>query len=89
MQRSQLRTMVILEAVAIAVLGAVLGIALGVLIGAALQQVLADDGLTVLVIDRPLTAGFLAIAVGLGVLAALGPTQQAARMKILDAIARP
>lgn len=88
MQRYQLRVMVVLESVAISVLGAVLGILLGVGFGSALQRVLADDGLRILVVDWPQYAIFLSIAVGLGVIAAIWPAHRAARMTILDAIAR-
>ena len=50
LSRRQLRTMLRLESVAIAVLGAVLGIVLGLAFALALQRSLADDGIDVLAI---------------------------------------
>src|SRR4029078_8308893 len=44
LSRRQLRTMVRLESVAIAVLGAVLGIGLGLVFGISIQQALSDEG---------------------------------------------
>ena len=48
MQRRQLRRMIRLESVAIALLGAVLGMAMGVVFGVVLQRAVADQGLDVL-----------------------------------------
>ena len=50
LSRRQLRTMLRLESVAIALLGAVLGIVLGLAFALALQRSLADDGIDVLAI---------------------------------------
>jgi putative ABC transport system permease protein len=84
--RGQLRTMLRLESVVIALLGAVLGIGLGVGFGAALQHALADEGITVLEIPFAQLAGFVAMAVVIGVLAAVWPGRRAARLDVLRAV---
>ena len=50
LSRRQLRTMLRLESVAIALLGAVLGVVLGLVFGLALQRSLAGDGIDVLAV---------------------------------------
>ena len=60
--RRQLRTMIRLESVVVAVLGGVLGTVLGVLFGAAMVTALKEDGLTELAIPWPLLVGFLLLA---------------------------
>lgn len=84
--RRQLRRMVTLESVAIAVVGAVLGLVLGVLFGVLLRQVLADD-LTSLGLPLGQLLAFLVIAVVVGVLAAIVPAARAGRLDVLRAIA--
>lgn len=86
--RGQLRRMVRLEAVVISVYGAVLGLVLGTLFGVALSRSLADQGITELSVPVPRLAVFLLVAAVIGVLAALGPARRAARLQVLDAIAR-
>ena len=71
--RRQLRTMIRLESVVVAVLGGVLGTVLGVLFGATMVSALEEDGLTELAIPWPLLAGFLLLAAVAGVLAAVAP----------------
>jgi putative ABC transport system permease protein len=85
--RRQLRRMVRLESVAIAVFGALLGIAIGVSFGAAIQHGLAGEGLTVLSV--PVGALVVYVLVGglIGMLAALWPAWRAGRMSVLAAIA--
>ena len=87
LERGQLRRMVTLESIAIAVLGAVLGIAAGVLFGVALQRTFADTGITVLSIPVMQLAIFLVVAALVGILAAVFPARRAAKLNILDAIA--
>lgn len=87
LERGQLRRMVRLESIAIAVLGAVLGIASGLLFGVALQKTFADTGITVLSIPAVQLTVFLLVAAVVGVLAALLPARRAAKLNILDAIA--
>lgn len=86
--RGQLRMMITLESVVIALLGSVLGITLGVIFGAALQRVLADSGLTSLTIPWGRLLTFLVVAALVGVLAAVWPARRAARLNVLDAIAQ-
>ena len=86
LSRSQLRRMITLESVTIAVLGAVLGLALGVLFGVLLRDALRDD-LTSLWVPLDQLAVFMAIAVVVGVLAALLPAIRAGREDVLKAIA--
>jgi len=86
LSRRQLRTMLRLESVAIALLGAVLGVVLGLGAGWALQRSLADDGIDVLAIPSTQLAVFVALAGLVGVLAALWPGRRAARLDVLRAI---
>ncbi len=85
--RRQLRRMIRLESVVIAVFGAVLGLALGLVWGVCVQQVLALQGMRVLAI--PWTT-IVAVVVGsavVGIVAALLPALRASRMNVLAAIA--
>ena len=85
--RRQLKRMIRLEAMVIALLGAVLGVVLGVGFGVALQRALADDGIEVLAIPYLYLGIFLVVAAAVGVLAALWPARRAARLDVLQAIA--
>lgn len=84
--RGQLRRMLRLESVVIAILGAVLGIVLGVVFGIAIQRALADQGFTALSIPWLQLIAFLLLAGVVGVLASVWPGRRAAKMQILDAI---
>ncbi|GGV35202.1 ABC transporter [Actinomadura cremea] len=84
--RRQLRRMIRVESIVIAVFGAVLGIGIGVAFGAALQQALADQGLSVLSVPVVTLGVYLVVAAVIGVLAALWPAWRAGRMDVLDAI---
>ncbi|MGX1268536.1 ABC transporter permease [Streptomyces phaeoluteigriseus] len=87
LSRRQLRRMIRLESVVIAVFGAVLGLALGLVWGLCTQQVLALQGMKALAI--PWTT-IVAVVVGsavIGVVAALLPALRASRMNVLAAIA--
>lgn len=86
LSRAQLRTMLRLESVVIAILGAVLGLVLGVAFGIAIQRALADEGFSALSIPWLQLLGFLLLAAVVGVLASVWPGRRAARMQILDAI---
>lgn len=86
LKKSQLRRMIRLESVAIAMLGALVGIGLGALFGWALQRALADEGLTELRMPLEQFALFGVAAVIVGALAALWPAHRAARMNVLAAI---
>ena len=84
--RRQLRRMITLESVAIAMLGAVLGLVIGVAFGVLLRQVLAHD-LTSLGLPLGQLVGFLVVSVVVGVLAAIVPAIRAGRLDVLRAIA--
>jgi putative ABC transport system permease protein len=86
MSRARLRRMITLESVAIAVLGAVLGLVLGIAIGVTLRETLKNDVASLAVPLSQLVV-FLAIAVVVGVLAAVVPSIRASRMNVLEAIA--
>ncbi|WKX72258.1 ABC transporter permease [Streptomyces sp. XD-27] len=87
LSRRQMRRMIRLESVVIAIFGALLGLGLGMAWGATAQKLLALEGLKVLEIPWP-TIGtvFLGSAV-VGLLAALAPAFRAGRMNVLKAIA--
>nr|MCW2728581.1 transporter permease [Aeromicrobium sp.] len=86
LSRRQLRRMVRLEAIAIALLGAVLGISAGLLFGAVLQRALVDQGITDLTVPWARIVLFVLIAAIVGVLAAVLPARRAARLNVLQAI---
>jgi putative ABC transport system permease protein len=86
LSRRQLRRMVRLEAIAIAVLGAVLGIVMGLVFGVVLQQALADQGITDLAVPVWQLVLFVVVAAVVGVLAAVLPARRAAKLDVLKAI---
>ncbi|MEV6976717.1 FtsX-like permease family protein [Kitasatospora sp. NPDC093806] len=83
----QLRRMIRLEAVVIALFGAVLGTVLGLAWGITGQQVLESQGLEALAVPVPTILFTLAASVVIGLLAALIPAFRAGRMNVLAAIA--
>ena len=85
--RGQLRRMIRLEAIVIAVLGAVLGVGMGLVFGLALMTSLADDGLEVVRVPFGQLALYVVAAGLVGVLAAVFPARRAARLDVLRAIA--
>jgi putative ABC transport system permease protein len=86
LSRRQLRRMVRLEAIAIAVLGAVLGVVMGIAFGVVLQQSIADQGVSELSVPVGRLVAFVVIAAVVGVLAAVFPARRAARLNGLQAI---
>ncbi|MDY3127199.1 MAG: FtsX-like permease family protein [Corynebacterium sp.] len=86
-QRRQIRTMITLEAVQIAVFGAVMGILIGLGLGWAFIKVLADTGLGNPVVPWTQMAIILGSSAVVGVLAALWPASRAAKTPPLEAIA--
>ena len=84
--RAQLRRMVTLESVVIAVLGAVLGVVMGIGFGVALMHALRDEGLEVIDVPVGQLAMFLVVSLVVGVLAAVLPARRAARLDVLAAI---
>lgn len=87
LSRRQLRLMIRLESVVIAVLGALLGVSLGVIFGVVLMKDLESQGLEVISVPVVQLLVFLLIAVVVGVLAAVFPARRAARLDVLQAIA--
>ena len=87
MTRRQLRRMIRIEAVIIALFGSCLGTAMGVLFGWAIIRSLASEGITTFVLPVPEIAVYLALAILAGVLAAVWPAFKASRLDILKAIA--
>ncbi len=84
--RRQMRRMVSLESVAIAVLGALMGIGMGLVFGVALMASLRDQGLEVTQIPWLSLALYLLASVVIGLLAARLPARRAARLDVLQAI---
>jgi len=87
LSRRQLRRMIRLESVVIALFGAVLGTGLGLAWGVTGQRVLASQGLDTLAIPVGTIVGTLVASVVIGLLAALLPAFRAGRMNVLAAIA--
>jgi putative ABC transport system permease protein len=85
--RRQLRRMIRLESVVIAVFGALLGITIGVSFGAAVQNGLRDEGLNVLAVPVGTLVVYILLGGLIGMLAALWPAWRAGRMDVLRAIA--
>lgn len=87
LSRRQLRRMIRLESVVIAVFGALLGLGLGMGWGVAAHKLLALEGMKILDIPWPT---ILAVFIGsafVGLFAALVPAFRAGRMNVLNAIA--
>ncbi len=84
--RFQLRSMIMLEAIVIAVFGALLGVVMGTGFGTALVNALKDDGLTDLAVPWGTLLVFVLIAGVLGILASLVPAWRAARLDVLKAV---
>ncbi|WP_225822313.1 ABC transporter permease [Streptomyces naphthomycinicus] len=87
LSRRQLRRMIRLESVVIAVFGALLGLGLGMGWGATAQKLLALEGLKVLEIPWPTITGVFIGSAFVGLFAALVPAFRAGRMNVLNAIA--
>lgn len=86
LSRRQLRRMVRLESIVIAILGAVLGVVIGIAFGISLVTALRDQGLDVLSVPWGQIVIFVLVAAVIGVLAAWLPARRAARLNVLDAI---
>ncbi|MBK9739970.1 MAG: ABC transporter permease [Actinobacteria bacterium] len=84
--RRQIRSMVVLEALVIAVYGAVVGLLLGLWFAVALQRTLVDQGIEVLDVPWLGLVAFLVLAGVVGILAALWPAFRAGRLNVLEAI---
>ncbi|MFG2307768.1 ABC transporter permease [Streptomyces sp. NPDC048566] len=87
LSRRQLRRMIRLESVVIALFGALLGLGLGMSWGATAQKLLALEGLKVLDIPWPTIIAVFVGSAFVGLFAALIPAFRAGRMNVLNAIA--
>ncbi|NUK49838.1 FtsX-like permease family protein [Streptomyces lunaelactis] len=87
LSRIQLRRMIRLESVVIAVFGALLGLALGMVWGVAVQQVLALEGLKAFAVPWGTLVAVVVGSVVVGLAAAVLPALRASRMNVLAAIA--
>jgi putative ABC transport system permease protein len=87
LSRRQMRRMVRLESVVIALFGALLGLGLGLAWGATAQQVLAESGFGVLEVPWGTIATVFIGSAVVGLAAALIPAFRAGRMNVLAAIA--
>ncbi|MFC8515309.1 ABC transporter permease [Streptomyces sp. NPDC057257] len=85
--RRQLRRMIRLESVVIAVFGAVLGLALGLVWGVCIQQVLELQGMKALAVPWSTIVAVVVGSAVVGIVAALLPALRASRMNVLAAIA--
>ncbi|MEV1085876.1 FtsX-like permease family protein [Streptomyces sp. NPDC050211] len=87
LSRRQLRRMIRMESVVIALFGALLGLGLGMGWGATAQKLLALEGLNVLEIPWVTIGGVFIGSAFVGLFAALIPAFRAGRMNVLNAIA--
>ncbi|WP_282798199.1 ABC transporter permease [Streptomyces sp. CC224B] len=87
LSRRQLRRMIRMESVVIALFGALLGLGLGMGWGATAQKLLALEGLKVLEIPWPTIITVFIGSAFVGLFAALVPAFRAGRMNVLNAIA--
>ena len=86
MSRRQVKRMIRWESVIIAIMGALIGVVIGVFFGWALQQALAPEGVTELVIPAGQLAIYVFLAALVGVLAAIWPARRAAKLDVLESI---
>jgi len=89
LQRAQLKRMIRVESLVIAVFGALLGLVVGVAFGAALVQSLHDQGITQFAIPWARIVVVLFVAAIGGIVAAALPARRGARLNILQAISEP
>uniref|UniRef100_A0AAU2V874 ABC transporter permease n=1 Tax=Streptomyces sp. NBC_00003 TaxID=2903608 RepID=A0AAU2V874_9ACTN len=87
LSRRQLRRMIRLESVVIALFGALLGLGLGMGWGTTAQKLLALEGMGVLDIPWPTILTVFVASAFVGLFAALIPAFRAGRMNVLNAIA--
>jgi putative ABC transport system permease protein len=87
MGRSQVTQMVAVESMVIATFGALLGVLVGSVLGTAVVRAVPDEFVSILSLPWRSVAVFLALAVIVGLAAAIIPAVRAARTDVLRAIA--
>lgn len=87
MSRRQVKRMVRVESVLVAVFGGLLGLVVGAVFGVALQRALVGQGVTELAFPVGQLLAYLVIAAVAGVVAAWLPARRAAKLNVLRAIA--
>ena len=85
--RAQIRRMVVIESVLIALFGALIGLSLGLIYGTLFRKVLESVGISKLAIPTGQIVWFVVLAVVGGIIAALWPAFTASRLDVLKAIA--
>jgi putative ABC transport system permease protein len=88
MDRTQLKRSLRWEAVIMALLGTVIGIFLALVVGRAMMKALEPSGLTIFQVPFGLLALLLVGGALIGTVAAIFPARRAAKLPILDAIAK-
>jgi len=86
MHRRQVRRMVVVESILVAVFGAVLGVVVGLVLGLGATVALPESAVTVVRVPWATLVVVVVVAALFGVLAGLGPARRAARMEVLSAI---
>jgi putative ABC transport system permease protein len=86
MSRAQMKRMIRVESVIIAILGALLGVVIGIAFGIAMQRALEGIGVTELAIPVGQLLVYVIVAALAGVVAAILPARKAAKLDVLQAI---
>ncbi len=87
LQRKQIRSMVRLEALQLAIFGALCGVGLGLAVGFCLLKALEDVGISTINVPFAEIVGVLVVSAIVGVLAAVSPARHAAKTPPLAALA--
>lgn len=87
MSRRQVKRMIRIEALVIALFGGVLGLAIGTALGVAVQHALSSEGITELAVPGGQLVAFFVLSGVAGIAAAWLPARRAARLNILAAVA--
>jgi putative ABC transport system permease protein len=87
MSRSQIRSMVRLEAALIGMIGALLGVVLGLFLGWVFQRALSNQGVGELVVPWARLVVYVFVGAATGLIAGTIPARRASRVNMLDAIA--
>ncbi|HTW13880.1 MAG TPA: FtsX-like permease family protein [Nocardioides sp.] len=84
--QGQVRSLIRHESVLMSLLGAVCGLIFGTAAGVALSRAFVDEGITSVTIPAQQLLIYLGVALGVGVLAAIGPARRASRVDVLQAL---